>query len=250
MANDRTIEVRPPAWLPIFVAVIVVSGYVVGKGIETRPLRSTAISVTGEGKVYASADIAQVNFGVQTGRQATADGAVKVLSTNMNAIIAAVKEKGIEERDIQTQQLSLYPAFDWIEGEQIARGFEANQQLMVKVRDPGIIGEILTIATSAGANQIGGVNFTIDDPKILQDQARQEAIQDAKERAELLSMQLGKKLGRLRDFAEGGSPSILYRKDMMMEAGGGYGGGGDMGLPVPSGEQEIRAMVTLTYELR
>lgn len=236
-----------PLWLPPVVALILGGAFIAGKKIEVHGEPAT-ISISGEGKVSAVPDIAALSFGVQTGRQETAQVAMEQLSNSMNAVIDAVKKAGIEEKDIRTEFLNLYPAFDWKEGEQIPRGFEASQSLLVKVRDLAKIGAVLSAATAGGANQVGGVSFTIDDPEELQRQAREEAIQNAKEKALELAKDLGVKLGKLKGFNEGGfsSPTPFYERSAMDM---GMGGGGGI-VPVPTGEQEIQMSVTLTYEVR
>ena len=247
--EEQRLQIRPPLWLPVLVALIASGAYIAGKYIETRDTTPLTITVQGEGKVIATPDIASLNFGVNTGRQHTAEDAMEDLSEKMNAVIAAVKEKGIEEKDIATQHLSLRPSYDWKEGERIDRGFEASQNLTVKVRDVDNIGEVLTAAASAGANQAGGVNFTIDDPELLQVEAREEALKKGKEKAQMLSEQLGKTLGKLKGFSEGGVQPV-YSRAVMMDEAVGYGGGGGAPVPVPAGEQEVRVSVTMTYELR
>jgi hypothetical protein len=205
------------------------------------------ISVVGEGKVAAVPDIAQLSFGVQTGREATAEQAMKNLEQSMTAIIAAVKGQGIEDKDIQTESLWMNPAYDWKDGMQIPRGYEATQSLRVKVRDLAKIGAVLSAATVAGANQVGGITFTIDDPEELRAEARAKAIEQAQQKAATLAGQLGKNLGVLKGFAEGAfvQPPVPWEaRGLMME---GVGGGG---LPVPGGEQEVSISVTLTYEVR
>jgi len=246
--EEKTIFFKPPVWLPIVVALILGGAFVAGQKIEMRGSPAT-ISVNGEGKVTAVPDIAALSFGMQTGRQATAQIAMEQLSKSMNAVIEAVKMQGIETKDIQTESLSLYPAFDWKDGEQIPRGFEANQSLRVKVRDLEKIGSVLSAATAAGANQAGGVSFTIDDPERLQTEARDLAISDAKEKALALAEKLGVSLGALKGFNEGGmyGPTPMYEGAMMDR---GMGGGGGSLIPVPTGEQEVRMSVVLTYEVR
>jgi uncharacterized protein YggE len=245
--QDRTLHIRPPLWLPIAVAAVIGVFYVGGKFVETRIERAT-IAVSGEGRVFAVPDIAELSFGVQTGRQPTAQVAMQKLQDAMNAIFEAVKEQGVEEKDIRTENLFMNPAYDWTEGGQIPRGFEASQSLRVKIRDLTKIGEVLSAATTAGANQVGGVAFTIDDPEELRAQAREEAIAQAKEKAGTLAQSLGKSLGKLRAFNEGFGSVVppVYEARMMMN---GMGGGGGI-LPVPEGSQEINVMVTLTYEVR
>ena len=251
--DEHTVRVRPPVWLPIIVAVIAVGGYIAGKSIETRHLDMVTINVNGEGKVYANPDIAQMNFGVQTGRQKTAEDAMKMLSDKMNAVVAAVQKAGIEEKDIVTQQLNLHPSYDWNDGKRVDEGFEANQQLRVKVRDLTKIGDVLTAVTAAGANQAGGVSFTIDDQDAIRAQARQKAIEQAQAKAATLAKELGMQLGRLRGFNEDGSyiPIANYARNEMMMDSMGAGGAVDYApTPVPSGEQEIRVNVSVMYELR
>jgi hypothetical protein len=173
---------------------------------------------------------------------------MEALAKNMNAVMDAVKAQGIEVKDIQTEYLSLSPAYDWKEGVQIDQGFEASQNLRVKVRDLSKIGTVLSAATSAGANQAGGVSFTIDDPELLQNQARTEAIAKAEAKAKELAKELGVRIVKLQGFSEGGGsvPPVYYER-AMMDAGI---GGGASPLPVPSGEQDIIMNVTLTYEVR
>lgn len=243
--EEKTLFLKPPLWLPLVVALILGGAFIGGKKIETRGEPAT-ITVSGEGKVSAVPDIASLSFGMQTGRQPTAQVAMEKLSASMNAVIEAVKKAGIEEKDIRTEYLSLSPAYDWTEKGQVPRGFEANQSLLVKVRDLAKIGPVLSAATAAGANQVGGVSFTIDDPEELMREAREEAIVKAKEKAQALAKDLGVTLGKLRGFNEGGSvPSVPMYERAMMDVGM-----GGVVLPVPTGEQEIRMSVSLTYEVK
>jgi hypothetical protein len=247
VADERTINLRPPIWLPILVAVLLGGFYIVGKQIEVRGSSPATIAVMGEGKVTAVPNVAQLNFGVTTGPRPTAKDAIAVLERNMTAIIAAVKKEGVEDKDIQTQSLTMYPSYDYMSGKQTLRGYEASQSLQVKVRNLDKVGSVLTAATAAGANQAGGVVFTIDEPETLRAQAREKAIKQAQQKAETLADQLDMDLGRVKSFQEGGAnpPPI-----MMETLGRGMGGGGDSSLPVPAGEQEIVVQVTITYELK
>lgn len=238
-----------------FLLVIIAGGfYITGKYIETvypDTHRPVSITVQGEGKITSASDIATLNFGVQTGRQETSQEAMQILTERMDAVIRAVKSQGVTEKDIRTDSLSLTPAYNWDEGKRIEAGFEAQQNLTVKVRDIGQVGDVLGAATDAGANQVGNVSFTIDDPEELQEQARDEAIADAKTRAAELAAQLGKSLGKLQGYSENGYGNIplpvrAYVKEeslsMAMDAAG--------AVPVPAGEQELTMTVSLTYLLK
>jgi len=241
---------RHPVLLPIILVLVLGGFYLGGKYIEGQDLRPVTISVQGEGKVMAIPDIAQMSFGVETGRQKTAEIAMEILSEKMNAVFEAAKELNIEEKDITTESLSLRPSYDWEEGKRTDQGFEASQSLRVKIRDMDKIGEVLAAVTAAGANQAGGVNFTIDEPEELQAQAREKAIDNGEEKARELAAQLGKSLGKLKSFGEGGGGMPRYDKVMAMDMEAGMGGGGPVPSPVPTGEQEVQVFVTLTYELK
>lgn len=246
--EDHRIFLRPPLWLPVVIAVLLGAGYVGGKFVETRDRERLTISVSGDGRVFAAPDIAELSFGVQTGRVETAKVAMEKLQKDMDAIFRAVKDRGVEEKDIRTERFSLNPAYDWTEKGQIFRGFEANQSLHVKVRDLVTADDVLTAATDAGANQAGDVQFTIDDLEKQRAEAREEAITEAKEKAKLLAASLGKRLGKLKGFSEGGGGWV--QPMMLMRAEKAGVGGAVPDLPLPAGEQEVTVQVTLTYELK
>ncbi|MBT4119566.1 MAG: SIMPL domain-containing protein [Candidatus Peribacter sp.] len=251
--EEKAIYLKPPVWLPVLVALIAGGLYVTGKYVETRHMDQFTISIQGSGKVSAVPDIASLNFGVQTGRQKTAAGAMNMLTDNMTAVVEAIKESGVEEKDIRTQYLNLNPAYDWNEGKRVDRGFEATQSLVVKVRDLDKISAVLDAAVKAGANQAGSVGFTIDDPDELREQARAEAIEDAQIKAMKLAKDLGVTLGAMQGFWEDqgyGGPQPMMMRSESMDASGGYGGGGMKAPPIPAGEQEVMVNVNITYKIK
>lgn len=253
MATEQTINVRPPVWALITVVAIGGAFYIAGKNIESRtpPAQPATITVSGDGKSFATPDIAQISVGVQTGRQPSAAVAMEKLKTSMDAVLAAVRAQGIADKDISTQSFWLNPVYDYTENGQIPRGFEASQSLSIKVRDLDKVSAVLGAATAAGANQSGGVTFTVDDPEAKRSEAREDAIQEAQRKAQALASQLGVRLGKILNFSEGviGYPVPMYYG---REA---YGmGGADAALQksveLPPGEQEININVTITYELK
>ena len=121
----------------------------------------------------------------------------------------------------------------------------------MKIRDLDTIGDILAGATTAGANQAGGISFSVDNPDEIKAQARTKAIEKAKAKAQVLADNLGMKLVKLTSFSE--DSSTPYSRYSMMEKANfddGRGGAVSAPMPVPTGEQEITSSVTLTYELR
>ena len=251
MDDSRTLRIHPPSWAPAMVLAAVIIGgsfYVYGKKIEVKDVAPTLITVSGEGKASAVPDIAELSFGVQIQHQLTAKAAMDQLGKGMTAVFDAVKKAGVPEKDIKTESLSLNPAYDWNDGRQVMRGFDASQSLRVKVRDLDTVSDVLAAATNAGANQAGGVSFIVDDPEKSRAEARQEAITLAQAKAITLARQLGMSLGKLKNFSEGGDyePPVMYARGMAMM---------DKAMevtptPLPAGEQEVRVQVTLTYELK
>ncbi len=250
--TSRDLYLHPPVWAPavLLLAVMIIgSFYVYGKKIEVKDVAPTLISVSGEGKSAATPDIAELSFGIQIQHQSTAKVAMDQLGKGMTAILDAVKKAGVEEKDIRTEGLSLNPAYDWKNGTQVMRGFDASQSLRVKVRDLDKVSDVLAAATNAGANQAGGVQFIVDDPEKARAEARQEAIEQAQAKAVLLAKQLGMKLGKLKNFSEGGGdiPPILHGRGGMMAV---EKSADVTPTPLPAGEEEVNVQVTLTYELR
>lgn len=254
--SENTLNIRPPVWLPILVVIIGGGFYVYGKNIEIGAAggQPVMISVTSDAKVSAAPDIATLSFGVQTGRQTSAKAAIELVQKNMSSVIAAVKKAGVEEKDIATENFWLNPAYDYVNGSQVARGYEAGQSLRVKVRDLDKVGDVLSAATSAGANQAGGVSFQIDDTDDLMAEARAEAISKAKAKAEVLAGSLGMRIVRVTGFNEGGGAYPMPVPMMARDMSYGIGGGGmdmmEKAIDLPAGQQDVTAVVTITYEIR
>lgn len=227
--------------------------YLAGKHLDRQPVPATSgtITVTGEGKLTIAPDIAELNFGVTTGPQKTAKAATDLLAADMQKIVEAVKAQGVDEKDIRTDSLYLNPSYDWTDGRQTLRGYEATQSLHVKVRAIEKAGDVLTAATDNGANQAGGISFTVDNVEDKRTEARTEAIADAKAKAQALADQLGETLGDVQSFSESGNgwyPPVMYAREAY-----GIGGGADMATnpaTLPAGEQDVTVTVTVTYELR
>lgn len=169
----------------------------IGKAVRDRD----TITISGTGKVTATPDLALVTLGVYSDG-ATVAAVQQANTSKMNAIIAAIKDMGVKDADIQTSNYSLQPKIDWESNSQRVIGYNLSQTLTIKVRDLTKVGDVLDGATKLGANNVNGIQFTIDDPSSLQDQARIKAINDAKKKAEALAAATGLHLVKVVSFSE------------------------------------------------
>ncbi len=250
--ESKYLHIRPPKealWVTIlFLAVLIVffSARALNeiKGYN-RPFSAATITVSGEGKVFVKPDVAVVNVGVL--KQGTDLVSTQRAATDIiNRVVEMVKREGAEEKDIKTTSYSISPRYDYKDGTQIFRGYEVHQNLEVKLRDLGKVGGILSRSAEFGANQVGSIQFTVDDPKTAKEEARAMAIKDAKEKAAKLAKNLNISLKKLVSYSESGGgfpPAPIYGRAAE------FGLGGDFPA-VPSGENEINAFVNLVYEIR
>ncbi len=229
----------------------------IGKGVYP----SNVIAVSGTGEVYAVPDIASFSFSViEEGK--TVKEAQDKATTKINAIVDAVKNLGIAEKDIQTTGYNSYPKYDYSyaqvctngycpPGKQVLTGYEVSQSITVKVRKTDDAGAVLTKVGDLGASNISGLDFVVDNIEAVRDQAREKAVADAKAKAKVLSKTLGVRLNKVVNFYESGdSPMpIYYAKDSMMGAGNVSAVAPQSAPSLPTGENKIVSNVTITYEV-
>lgn len=234
--------------LTLAVAAIVITALVMANRINNQD----RFSVTGSGTVYAKADIANLEVGLKTEAKKTAALATTENTNKMNEIVAELKNLGIEEKDIKTSNYNLNPVYNYTNnrGQELV-GYEVTQNLTLKIRDLSKIGDVIAKTTEKGANQIGNINFTIDDEFELKNQARELAIQKAQEKAALIADQSGMKLGEVKSVyenAEPMNPIMLSYSNAKMDSAS--VGGGIIAPTIQSGQNEIKVEVTLTYEVK
>lgn len=217
----------------------------------------TTISVTGEGEVLAVPDIGQFSYTVMASAP-DAKAAQNEVATKGNAIIAYLKEQGIEDRDIKTEQYSMYPKYRWEErpcvygmpcvpGNQVEDGFEVSQSVTVKVRNLDSAGDLITAVGEKGATNLSGLNFTIDDVEALQREARSLAIADAHEQSKKLAKDLGVRIVKMNGYYEDGPMYPMmngYAREMDAKM--------ESAMPaaapeLPPGESATKSRVTVTY---
>jgi uncharacterized protein YggE len=265
-AKDRKKLVQSVGLVAVFGSLLLaVMAFSEIKGFQyigaADPMQTT-ISVSGEGEKFATPDIAEVTFSIVAEAKTVADAQEKV-RVSMEKITGFLKESGVEDKDIKTQNYNFYPKYEWQqarivcvtypcpqpEGKQVLTGYEATQALAIKVRKIDDAGKILSGLGERGATNLSGVTFKVDEDEEVKAQARELAIQDAKEKADILARQLGVDLVRIVSFNEGGEyPIYNYaRAEMAMGLGGGAQAKDAI---IPTGENRYVSNVTIVYEVK
>lgn len=217
-----------------------------GKSLDNQ--NNDQITVSGQGKIYAKPDIALISLGVKT-EGLTVSDVTKKNTNKMNSVIDAIKSLKIDEKDIQTTSYNLDPLYNWTEKEgRIFEGYSLTQQIQIKIRDFTKIGDVLSAGTDNGANLVNALQFTIDEPEQLRQEARAKAIKEAKSNAKNLAKESGIKLGKIVNVYENYNPyPVMYSMDKV----GGMGGGVESSVPsIQPGQQEINVTINLTYQVK
>jgi uncharacterized protein YggE len=203
---------------------------------EAPPPRT--ITVSGTGKVIAVPDRATFSFGVDT-RGQTASAALSQSAAAMKRVVDAVKRVGIDEKDIQTQNVSLYPVTS-SDGRHI-EGYAANASVTVRLGNLDRAGPLVDAAVSAGASSVSGPSLDRSDADELQNRALTDAVADARVKAEALAEAAGGSLGDVISVTESGGPMppVPYAAEALAAD-----------MSIEPGTQEIQASVTVTFELR
>jgi hypothetical protein len=234
-----------------FAAISYVNTY--SKSIEPAAYRS--FSVSAEGKITALPDVAQFTFKVITEGGKNISDLQKENTEGTNKIIEFIKSENVAAKDIKTQNYNLEPRYQYYSCPKQGGpcpppdivGYTITQTILVKIRDFQKIGDILSGVVQNGANDISQLSFTIDDPTAVQDQARNEAITKAKEKALAVTQAGGFKIGRLLSIEEGYTP---YYKYETMKAMGGENAPLAAVPTIEPGSQEITVTMTLRYEIK
>lgn len=203
-------------------------------------------SVSGNGKATAIPDVAKVTVGVQS-QGNNVQTTQNSLNTNINKVKEAIKALGIKEDDIKTQNYTIYPQQDYSSGTPRITGYTASENIVVTVRQTDQANAVIDAATANGANNVGGVTFEVSDPLAAQDQARQEAVANAKQSAEQAAKTAGFRLGKMINYSESFNDS-----EMPMPMAANAGSARDLKLEsttVSPGTSEINLTVYLSYEI-
>jgi uncharacterized protein YggE len=237
------------------VLVVGAAGCAAGQGaagpVEVRMnSQQEGIWVNGEGKVTAVPDIATINLGISAQAASVAE-AQKQASDTMNKIMKSLADNGVAQKDIKTQQFSItrVTRFDKDTQQEVVIGYRVDNTVNVKIRDISKAGVTIDAVAVAGGDltRINGISFSVDDPTIYQNEARQKAMNDAKAKAEQIAKLAGVGLDKPTYINESVYiPGPIFREAMAKDAAG----AASAPTPISPGEQEIRVNVQVVYSIK
>lgn len=206
------------------------------------------ITITGAGLAAAAPDLVTVTIGVET-RAETAEAALAENNAKARALADAARAAGVAARDVQTSGLSLFPIYERRgaslaggDGPPKLTGFQVGNALRLRLRDMATVGETLTALVAAGANQMRGIAFSIDDDQALRDEARRAAVADARRKAALYAEAAGVTLGPILSISETGAAGAprfeAAARSLAADA-----------VPVEAGETSVSAAVTIVWRI-
>lgn len=247
--------------LSFFVAVKAVNEIKASKYAGLGPY---SISVEGTGEAFAIPDTAMFTYGI-TEEASTVEAAQRSVSEAQNEILEYLRSEGIGEKNIKTISYNIYPRYEFTSGEanicspefcppsggeRVLVGYEVSHMVEVKLQDVDTSGKFVQGVGQRGADNVSGVNFVVEDEDAVEALAKERAVENAKEKAEVLAEQLGVRLGKVVSFSEddGGYykeyPAFDARGSMEVEMDESF-------VPqIPVGENKVISHVYVTYEIK
>ena len=223
-------------------AAAIIAGTLLAPPALAQSMPPAVISTTGEATVSVAPDLAQIDGGV-TSEAKTAREASDANNAAMGKVLLALKSAGIEEKDFQTSRLSLQPqSAPNRPGPSTIVGYRASNRVTVRLREVAKLANVIDTMVGAGANDIGGINFMVSQASKLLDEAREQAIADARRKAEIYAKAAGVTLGAPLSISEEGAPGPMpYRKMVAGMAAS---------APVAQGEETLRIAVSVSWAIK
>ena len=210
-----------------------------------QSIAGTRLDVTATGEVARVPDVAIISTGV-VAKSPTASGAISQAASRMARVRAALKAAGVEDRDIQTSNLSLNPDYRYDNNQPPKLvGYQASNTVTVRFRDIARSGKIIDALVAEGANQINGPTLIIDKPEAALDEARAQAIRIGRARAELYARSMGQRVVRVVAISESGGSYPVPPMPVMMQARAEAASS-----KIDPGEQKLQVNLAMTFELQ
>ena len=241
---------RRPAFAAAALAIVLTLGALPAMTAHAQTLPAdittdgTLLSINAQAEARRVPDIATLSTGVVT-RATDTNAAMRENAEQMERVIAAIRKAGIAERDIQTSGVNLYPQYQHHENSTpTITGYQASNTVNVTVRDIGKLGQVIDAMVAAGANQINGPSFDVEDKESAYDEARRAAVEKARGRAEMYAKTLGLRVRRIVSISEGGDgfprpmPMMaMARAEKMADT------------PISPGESSLSVDLDIVFEL-
>jgi uncharacterized protein YggE len=202
------------------------------------------ISVTGEASISLPPDLAEIEGGF-TSEAKTAREASDATNAAMGKVLLALKAAGVDEKDIQTARLSLQPVMQNTPsrpGPSSIVGYRASNHVTVRLHDVTKVAGVIDMLVGAGANDIGGINFMVTSASKLLDDAREQAMGDARRKAEIYAKAAGVTLGAPLNISEGNASVPMFRSKMALAP--------MAAAPVASGEETLSVTVNVSWAIK
>ena len=223
-------------------AAALLAGALLAAPALAQPAEPASISVTGEATVSVPPDLAQVEAGV-TSDAKTAREASDANNAGMGKLLLALKAANIDQKDIQTSRLSLQPQYAPNRaGPSAVAGYRASNRVTVRLHDVTKVAGIIDTLVGAGATDIGDINFMVSQASKLLDEARAQAIADARRKAEIYAKAAGVTLGAPLSIAEEGAAAPIFRAKMIAAP--------MAATPVAPGEETLSITVSVSWAIK
>lgn len=234
------------SFLPAVAVVAMMTSLAAPAAADAHDMQVIELSIQEE--VQTPPDIATIQAGVVT-TEATAAAALRANAERMNAVHAALKKAGVEDRDMQTSGISLHAQYDYRDNQAGPRltGYQASNTLNITVRDLKNLGGSLDTLVASGANQINGPTFSVDKPEELLDRARAAAVKKAQHRANLYAAAAGLRVKKLLGISETSAANppmpfpVMKARAMSAQM--------ESATPVAPGEVSLGVNILVRYEI-
>jgi len=227
---------------PASFATAIIVGTLLATPAPAETMPPPMITVSGEATISVAPDLAQIDAGV-TSDAKTAREASDANNAAMGKVLLALKGAGIEAKDYQTSRLSLQPQYPPNRsGPSPIVGYRASNRVTVRLREVAKLAGMIDTLVGAGANDIGGIGFSVSNASKLLDEAREQAVADARRKAEIFAKAAGVTLGAPLSISEEGAPGPMpYRKMAAPMAAA---------VPVAQGEETLQLTVSVSWAIK
>ena len=212
---------------------------------SSAALADPEITVNGNGEALVSADVAVISLGVSARDRDVLKAQAKV-NEAIAAIRTALTEAGVEKQDINTDYINIYAMYEYSEGAEVLKGYNANSTLAIRVTDIEAVGEVIDIAFEAGANTLNGITFSASDTTEAEAKAMKKAVEDAKDKAEVLAEASGLEIRGIEEIVEGGTYS--YDRGMMNNFAKATAEDSAAGTVVQAAKLSVTSTITIKFK--